>query len=511
MRIRFFGFTNGNTLSDIREYSETYPDAFERIKNRIDNERDWLIRAWAKAILFFALENYDFDDDYVSYDVGYNYTQWIVSYTDDNRNRIYARNPSLDELFFDADCLNLSEYDQDHISSNRRGGGYLREDVERTLSDRFSFRRGFANHFARRKLIERGTMTDEFRDVLTRYADLLYTEEQAAEPRIPLEAAADYGLDLIFDDEERGSRMQFVLHGAPGTGKTYSVTELVKAYIKDGSRKGGRYQFVQFHSSYDYTDFVEGLRPVRADGGSENVFVRMDGTFKAFCRDAEHAMISCMEDDDTREEAAAAAPLYFFIIDEINRADLSRVFGELMFSLEESYRGPAHKITTQYSTLPVCDRNGRELAADVFADGFYIPENVVIIGTMNDIDRNVECFDFALRRRFRFIEITAETSLKALGTILGDDLDPTLIARANQLNTYIASPENRLGKEFQLGMAYFTRYQNGQDPNAYFENELRDILLEYCRGRRDAEAFIDKCKEKFTAALRQTMQVTTDV
>ena len=139
-------------------------------------------------------------------------------------------------------------------------------------------------------------------------------------------------------------------------------------------------KFVQFHPSYDYTDFVEGLRPVNKDG--QLGFERKDGSFKVLCK------------------AALAAPdeNFVMIIDEINRGQVSKIFGELFFALDPDYRGPEGLVETQYQNM-VPD-------GDQFKAGFYVPENVYVIGTMNDIDHSLEPLDFAFRRRFAWREIT---------------------------------------------------------------------------------------------------------
>lgn len=282
---------------------------------------------------------------------------------------------------------------------------------------------------------------------------------------------------------------QLIFTGAPGTGKTYGVRETVNLLTAgDKSRSA----FVQFHSSYDYTDFVEGLRPAvigKDDSGKPiQAFVRMDGAFKKFCRIA------------AREENKYM--LHFFIIDEINRADLSRVFGELMYCFEN--RGKEHEVETQYAGLPTyhySENGNNEIAVvyedDIYRDKFYIPENVVVIGTMNDIDRSVETFDYALRRRFKWIEVTAEESLKNLSKI--SDAAANISKNAIALNNEIAKDEYHLGKEFQLGMAYFKDYKGG-NLDEYFKRELSPILREYMRGRpsNDKKDFIDACEGAFT-------------
>ncbi|WP_073089221.1 McrB family protein [Thermosyntropha lipolytica] len=202
---------------------------------------------------------------------------------------------------------------------------------------------------------------------------------------------------------------QIVLTGAPGVGKTYMAIEICQEIIKkengvDEKNIGEYWFFIQFHPSYDYTDFVEGLRP--EEKGDSIGFERKDGLFMEICRKA------------AKEEKSGKK--YFLIIDEINRADLSKVFGELMYCLE--YRGKKYRIKTQYSNLMKMEKKEH-----VFKYGFYIPENVYIIGTMNDIDRSVETFDFALRRRFFWYEIKANDVMEHLiGEMMNELLDKLL-------------------------------------------------------------------------------------
>lgn len=177
-------------------------------------------------------------------------------------------------------------------------------------------------------------------------------------------------------------------------------------FWQDVASLRGLCALVQFHPSYDYTDFVEGLRPVEGDSG-EMVFKRMDGSFMAFCR-----YVAWL---NTKTEER---PPYFFIIDEINRADLSKVLGELMFSLEGDKRGENNPINTQYKNLTTHflqakDHGGKEFETytSLFENGFFIPENVVVIGTMNNIDRSVESMDFALRRRFTWKDVVVDETL----------------------------------------------------------------------------------------------------
>lgn len=328
-------------------------------------------------------------------------------------------------------------------------------------------------------------------------------------------------IGMIANEIEIKHTKQLVLTGAPGTGKTYSAKKYVEEYIKkqgddywNGIMPEKNYGFVQFHSSYSYTDFVEGLRPVML---SDRVsFVRMDGVFKEFCRRVvEYGNEKCY---------------YFFIIDEINRADLSKVFGELMFGLEDSYRGGEHKFDTQYKNLPTYhykEEDGTtkkvavEIEKDDFADGFYIPKNVIIIGTMNDIDRSVEAFDFALRRRFRWINVKANDimmdSLKGILLRSGEaetenkglnETEITELANAAiELNKTISRAGESLGlnDDYHIGPAYYKHFTSETDKEEYFISYLEPILREYVRGRKPEKIndFISKCKSAFRGTKTQ--------
>lgn len=414
-----------------------------------------------------------------------------------------------------------------------------------------------------------------------------------------------------------------ILTGAPGTGKTYLAKNIASQIIlnKDYDESFENYinfkeqcAFVQFHPSYDYTDFVEGLRPMQDENGNIG-FERKDGVFKAFCKKAlknlkdskkdistlnydeiikkyflefiendiqpsiaekggyginglkgeqispvvyvelkgndrfnykinskqnnqytnrenlnsliecykniiiknydkiTHKMLSEYTSGYTSSTYGILKAFYdnynekieqeknnitvqevekrdfVFIIDEINRGEISKIFGELFFSVDSGYRGEKGKVQTQYANL-IED-------GDEFKDGFYIPENVYIIGTMNDIDRSVESMDFAMRRRFAWKEIKAEDTQETILNDLGDLKDET-IKRMNNLNKVIRNKETNLSEAYCIGAAYFKKIKDYEGNfNKLWENHLEGLLFEYTRGMPKQEEIIENFKKAY--------------
>ena len=389
-----------------------------------------------------------------------------------------------------------------------------------------------------------------------------------------------------------------IFRGAPGTGKSYLAKEIAADIISNGyfddytlltDEQKKQVEFVQFHPSYDYSDFVEGLRPKVNDDGTMG-FELQDGIFKKFIArarknyedsqkskeviekevsvqesmmdffsgfelgvdtlktingnefsitsvDDKHINISIpgnatvnklsLNVDEVRRMLEADVKFtkikdvtaffgktfatqaysydfaiykaikakksvasrtkakqgelkkYIFIIDEINRGEISKIFGELFFASDPGYRGRAGEISTQYSNLH-SDPDEK----------FYIPENVYIIGTMNDIDRSVDSFDFAMRRRFRFVELKADERLEMLASLEDEELEAEAIRRMAALNKEIVSVED-LNENYQIGASYFLKLKT-LNFDQLWTDYLQPLLHEYVQGMYDEEGLMSR-------------------
>jgi hypothetical protein len=219
-------------------------------------------------------------------------------------------------------------------------------------------------------------------------------------------------------------KRNIVLQGSPGVGKTFVARRL--AYALMGVRDASRIEMIQFHQSYSYEDFVQGWRP----NGSG--FELRNGVFHEFCRNAE-------EDSEHT---------YVFVIDEINRGNLSKILGELMLLIEADKRGPEYAIPLTYSSPDSDDR-------------FFVPTNVFIVGLMNTADRSLALVDYALRRRFGFITLEPEFGSERyrehlLNLGAPTDLVDLIVAKLTALNTAIADDKKNLGPGFEIGHSFFT-------------------------------------------------------
>ena len=389
-----------------------------------------------------------------------------------------------------------------------------------------------------------------------------------------------------------------IFRGAPGTGKSYLAKEIAADIISNGyfddytllsDEQKKQVEFVQFHPSYDYSDFVEGLRPRVNDDGTMG-FELQDGIFKKFVARARKNFEDSQKTKETIEKEmsvqesiteffssielgvdifktingneftvtsaddryvyisipgnasvnkltlnldeirmmlasgekfdkikditaffgktfatqaysydfaiykeilkrkkklskttvrATELKKYIFIIDEINRGEISKIFGELFFAIDPGYRGRAGEVSTQYANMH-SDLDKK----------FYVPDNVYIIGTMNDIDRSVDSFDFAMRRRFRFVELRANERLEMLASLEEEELEAEAIRRMAALNKEIANVED-LNENYQIGAAYFLKLKT-LTFDQLWTDYLQPLLQEYVQGMYDEEGIMSR-------------------
>ncbi len=292
-----------------------------------------------------------------------------------------------------------------------------------------------------------------------------------------------------------------ILHGAPGTGKTYLTEESIK--IKQKIEENLKYELVQFHPSYTYEDFMDGIKPAGIDPeNGQMIFKLTNGLFKQMCIDAFNALRKNPQNPKK----------FYFIADEINRAELSRVFGELLLCLEEDKRLKINeddslegtRIKTQNSMMwedddvvVFVDDEGKISDTPLENKDFWyfgVPENLYFIGTMNDIDRSVDSFDMALRRRFVWKHYTCNYDV-IMEKFKNDNKSDDYIKICKEVNEFITSDKGlNLGSSYELGHSYFMKpdkINQSQLDNIWKEN-IAPLLKEYARAIESNENEIDK-------------------
>ncbi|EHD2721527.1 TPA: AAA family ATPase [Campylobacter coli] len=273
-----------------------------------------------------------------------------------------------------------------------------------------------------------------------------------------------------------------IFHGIPGTGKTYTIVNNIKNIIKNENQM----LITQFHPSFSYEDFIEGIKPAGIENGQLKLELK-NGIFREFCdkaKEEEKEFLGELEKGNFNEALSDYG--YFFIADEINRAELSRVFGELLYTLE--YRGEKGKIKTQYASM-----RGDE--------DFYVPENVFFLGTMNDLDKSIDSFDLALRRRFIWQEMTCDYDV-IKNEIYAKNIEEYAQTCEN-LNNKIRKD---IGEKYQLGHSYFLKIEfkddeiKNNDMKKLFSNRFEALLKEYLRSEyseKDIQKHLDDLKKLF--------------
>ncbi len=389
-----------------------------------------------------------------------------------------------------------------------------------------------------------------------------------------------------------------IFRGAPGTGKSFLAKAIAADIVSNGytdrysdltPEQRKQVEFVQFHPSYDYSDFVEGLRPKMNEDGSMG-FELQDGVFKKFVTRARKNYEDAQKTKETIEKEASAQEAlsvffesinydkdkfstitgnafyitgvddkhiyisipgnetvnkltlsidevrrlvesgqnfekisditgffgkrmqtqaysydfalykaimekktaiqkhvtkpeelkkYIFIIDEINRGEISKILGELFFAIDPGYRGIAGEVSTQYANMH-----------EDPDEKFYIPENVYILGTMNDIDRSVDNFDFAMRRRFRFVEIKADATQDMLEALGNEELKNEAVKRMDRLNKEILTVPD-LNENYQIGAAYFLKLKT-LSFESLWSDCLAPLLQDYVRGMYDEKEIMER-------------------
>ncbi|EOW3521200.1 McrB family protein [Campylobacter coli] len=459
--------------------SKNLTELFEKLKE-VEG-----MKATARELAYFLQFNKDKDkfplkDDKfpLANDAMINIAKYIFEILNENPKKYNSDNKCKEEVYFNF-VLGELEIANDNLSEE------IKENIEHL--PKYYILDQFLNLIDKIKKSDLALITkdrlaknDESKDIKQSVYYKLY---QAAYDFANLCGKADIkSNDLEGFKELLKTHKNIIFHGIPGTGKTYTIVNNIKNIIKNENQM----LITQFHPSFSYEDFIEGIKPAGIENGQLKLELK-NGIFREFCdkaKEEEKEFLGELEKGNFNEALSDYG--YFFIADEINRAELSRVFGELLYTLE--YRGEKGKIKTQYASM----RDDED---------FYVPENVFFLGTMNDLDKSIDSFDLALRRRFIWQEMTCDYDV-IKNEIYAKNIEEYAQTCEN-LNSKIRKD---IGEKYQLGHSYFLKIEfkddeiKNNDMKKLFSNRFEALLKEYLRSEyseKDIQKHLDDLKKLF--------------